>query len=111
MKLSGDSRQSGPEQAKGRPKSRPKSKNWVHSMSNEPAGLHTEVKQNRAGDRTRTGDVQLGKLAFYQLNYARNSETTYRRRGPVKRSPRCVSTRRLGACLHPLGQCSERAHY
>ena len=25
----------------------------------------------RAGDRTRTGDVQLGKLAFYQLNYAR----------------------------------------
>jgi hypothetical protein len=28
----------------------------------------------RAGDRTRTGDVQLGKLAFYQLNYARESE-------------------------------------
>ena len=27
----------------------------------------------RAGDRTRTGDVQLGKLAFYQLNYARNT--------------------------------------
>ena len=27
----------------------------------------------RAGDRTRTGDVQLGKLAFYQLNYARDS--------------------------------------
>jgi hypothetical protein len=26
---------------------------------------------SRAGDRTRTGDVQLGKLAFYQLNYAR----------------------------------------
>ena len=26
---------------------------------------------HRAGDRTRTGDVQLGKLAFYQLNYAR----------------------------------------
>ena len=25
----------------------------------------------RAGDRTRTGDVQLGKLAFYQLKYAR----------------------------------------
>jgi hypothetical protein len=25
-----------------------------------------------AGDRTRTGDVQLGKLAFYQLNYARD---------------------------------------
>ena len=27
----------------------------------------------RAGDRTRTGDVQLGKLAFYQLNYARGN--------------------------------------
>ena len=25
----------------------------------------------RAGDGTRTHDVQLGKLAFYQLNYAR----------------------------------------
>jgi hypothetical protein len=24
-----------------------------------------------AGDGTRTHDVQLGKLAFYQLNYAR----------------------------------------
>jgi hypothetical protein len=29
---------------------------------------------SRAGDRTRTGDVQLGKLAFYQLNYARSNE-------------------------------------
>jgi hypothetical protein len=28
-----------------------------------------------AGDRARTGDVQLGKLAFYQLNYARVSLT------------------------------------
>jgi hypothetical protein len=26
---------------------------------------------HRAGDGTRTHDVQLGKLAFYQLNYAR----------------------------------------
>jgi hypothetical protein len=39
-----------------------------------------------AGDRTRTGDVQLGKLAFYQLNYARRkrhrrSRTKYR--GPL----------------------------
>jgi hypothetical protein len=30
----------------------------------------------RAGDRTRTGDVQLGKLAFYQLNYAREMSAT-----------------------------------
>jgi hypothetical protein len=29
----------------------------------------------KAGDRTRTGDVQLGKLAFYQLNYARECDT------------------------------------
>jgi hypothetical protein len=34
-------------------------------------------KDQRAGDRTRTGDVQLGKLAFYQLNYARDNDTTY----------------------------------
>ena len=32
---------------------------------------HLAVLFMRAGDRTRTGDVQLGKLAFYQLNYAR----------------------------------------
>ncbi len=31
---------------------------------------------SRAGDRTRTGDVQLGKLAFYQLNYARKGAGT-----------------------------------
>jgi hypothetical protein len=29
------------------------------------------MRTEGAGDRTRTGDVQLGKLAFYQLNYAR----------------------------------------
>ena len=29
------------------------------------------VMYYRAGDGTRTHDVQLGKLAFYQLNYAR----------------------------------------
>jgi hypothetical protein len=32
-------------------------------------------RHSRAGDRTRTGDVQLGKLAFYQLNYARSATT------------------------------------
>ena len=30
----------------------------------------------RAGDGTRTRDVQLGKLAFYQLNYARTLLTS-----------------------------------
>jgi hypothetical protein len=33
--------------------------------------LRCQMEILRAGDRTRTGDVQLGKLAFYQLNYAR----------------------------------------
>jgi hypothetical protein len=32
---------------------------------------HCFVTISRAGDGTRTHDVQLGKLAFYQLNYAR----------------------------------------
>ena len=38
-----------------------------------PASAEVEAGKSfqRAGDRTRTGDVQLGKLAFYQLNYAR----------------------------------------
>src|SRR6058998_1077567 len=39
-----------------------------------PAVLLSVMPQrliHRAGDRARTGDVQLGKLAFYQLNYAR----------------------------------------
>src|SRR5687768_2723676 len=36
-----------------------------------PGDWETAKTVRRAGDRTRTGDVQLGKLAFYQLNYAR----------------------------------------
>ena len=28
-----------------------------------------------AGDRSRTGDLQLGKLTLYQLSYARNRST------------------------------------
>ena len=38
----------------------------------EPGGAEETVSYVRAGDGTRTHDVQLGKLAFYQLNYARN---------------------------------------
>ena len=34
-------------------------------------GATKNVTNVRAGDGTRTHDVQLGKLAFYQLNYAR----------------------------------------
>ena len=36
---------------------------------------HDFTMKFRAGDRARTGDVQLGKLAFYQLNYARVAST------------------------------------
>ena len=36
-------------------------------------GFRKGYQRFRAGDRTRTGDVQLGKLAFYQLNYARKA--------------------------------------
>src|SRR5688572_14017390 len=39
----------------------------------------------RAGDRTRTGDVQLGKLAFYQLNYARKPIVESHRSGLNRR--------------------------
>jgi hypothetical protein len=45
-------------------------------IAESQTGLGDEVllgsRRRRAGDRTRTGDVQLGKLAFYQLNYARD---------------------------------------
>ena len=54
-----------------------------------PPASSTFSKANdfrRAGDRTRTGDVQLGKLAFYQLNYAR--KRTARRR--KRRRPRAI---------------------
>ena len=53
----------------------------------------------RAGDRTRTGDVQLGKLAFYQLNYARNDDqlTGDTGRGEGSLQPAC-SVKKTMAC-------------
>jgi hypothetical protein len=51
-------------------------------------GITASHSVTRAGDRTRTGDVQLGKLAFYQLNYAREVlalTTTYQLSHSVKR--------------------------
>ena len=33
-------------------------------------------KRKKAGERTRTVDIQLGKLALYQLSYARRAELT-----------------------------------
>ena len=35
------------------------------AVAAEPAG------SDRAGDRARTGDIQLGRLALYQLSYTR----------------------------------------
>ena len=40
-----------------------------------PSAMRRETRLIRAGDRTRTGDVQLGKLAFYQLNYDREKQS------------------------------------
>jgi hypothetical protein len=31
-------------------------------------------KKNGAGDRIRTGDIDLGKVALYQLSYSRVAE-------------------------------------
>src|SRR4051812_9022455 len=61
-----------------------------------PTCLRADSTAARAGDRTRTGDVQLGKLAFYQLNYARDcSETTGRpamREAPLRCQSMAIST-------------------
>ena len=51
-----------------------KKKALDHRSGTERFRLMQRAELERAGDRTRTGDVQLGKLAFYQLNYARVGE-------------------------------------
>ena len=66
----------------------------------------------RAGDRTRTGDVQLGKLAFYQLNYARDYEGQFVNECPLFESHRSGLNRRppdyeSGAL--PLSYCGKGA--
>ena len=40
----------------------------------------------RAGDRTRTGDPQLGKLMLYQLSYARVIRQSTGQGGEIKRA-------------------------
>ena len=55
-----------------------------------PAGLNRGVKMlvwNGAGDRIRTGDIDLGKVALYQLSYSRIG----RRAGPLSRPQRALS--------------------
>jgi hypothetical protein len=34
-----------------------------------------KVEGNGAGDRVRTGDINLGKVALYQLSYSRTGQT------------------------------------
>ena len=41
-----------------------------------------EMSRVGAGNRVRTGDLNLGKVALYQLSYSRNSEV----RSPQQRS-------------------------
>ena len=60
----------------------------------------------RAGDRTRTGDVQLGKLAFYQLNYARELKE---KKGDVRRMTRRVTARPPTPVSHLPSHVSMRA--
>src|ERR1700729_507581 len=46
--------------------------------------VYTNVLLLRAGDRVRTGDVQLGRLTLYQLSYSRDSSllSSVSRAGP-----------------------------
>ena len=44
----------------------------------------------RAGDRVRTGDIQLGKLALYQLSYARSSANYRPEPRPVNAAGRVI---------------------
>ncbi len=37
------------------------------------ASVHRATEMREAGDRSRTGDLQLGKLTLYQLSYARTA--------------------------------------
>src|ERR1035438_2339883 len=46
-----------------------------------------------AGDRIRTGDVQLGKLAFCQLNYSRSASVLNIARQPFAASAKSSSPR------------------
>ena len=53
------------------------SRRW--DLNPQPAVYKTDAlpielrRHDRAGDRDRTGDTELGKLALYQLSYARNT--------------------------------------
>jgi hypothetical protein len=67
----------------------------------QPVSANTIISMTyRAGDGTRTRDVQLGKLAFYQLNYARVPENITRGRTPNN----------IGRCHRPRGRRGSGAY-
>jgi hypothetical protein len=51
------------------------------SRESEANESERATTQTRAGDRVRTGDVQLGRLTLYQLSYSRRDFGTFLGRG------------------------------
>ena len=45
----------------------------VTGGSKEKEKTWEDLREERAGDRVRTGDVQLGRLTLYQLSYSREN--------------------------------------
>jgi hypothetical protein len=61
--------------------------------------LPTELGgQLRAGDRTRTGDVQLGRLTLYQLSYTRDATRASAPCGALDRGWRVVDSNHRRRC-------------
>ena len=50
------------------------------------AQSHCLLPHRKAGDRARTGDLNLGKVALYQLSYARNFQYNTREAPEIRRS-------------------------
>jgi hypothetical protein len=44
---------------------------WGNEKVPAASGQRDPIRKYRAGDGVRTHDIQLGKLALYQLSYAR----------------------------------------
>ena len=58
--------------------------------------LHRPKK--RAGDRVRTGDIQLGRLTLYQLSYSRSNLFFKDKVGRAGFEPAKVKTNRFTVC-------------
>ena len=69
----------------------------------------------RAGNRARTGDLNLGKVALYQLSYARMIRNRFApslRERPLRRRPRkmrCSGARAIPLVTHPSGESLRRS--